>query len=489
MIASTMNSVKRAYLSAGQEHLFKYWNELTDDERSSLMEQLSNIPDPAKFLQDVQNAMDYSSSISESREFEPLPKSTSYSSVLDSSKDTLEAWNNKGLELIAKSKVAVVLMAGGQGTRLGSCNPKGIYDVGLPSHKSLFQLQCERIIKLKQLAASKSLKKDFQISLPLYVMTSCPTRVATETFFVDHAYFGLPSGDVIFFNQGTLPAVSLDGKKFLLSSKSSLYQSPDGNGGFYKALHDNQIVEDFEKRGIEHVHAYCVDNILVKVADPVFLGYSALGNYQVTTKVVRKSDPLEKVGLIVLDKNTQAPCVIEYSEITEQLSQKRDPTDAHLLYFRAANIVTHYYKVDFLKQMVPEWISSRKHLPYHIAKKKINYLDSTSDSILTPKEVNGLKMEQFIFDVFQSVKLDRFGCLEVDRSLEFSPLKNSSGTGFNCPETCRKDCLRRSTGWIIANGGKVDTSDSLVEISPLTSYNGEGLEFSSGRIYKNEEII
>ncbi|GME98239.1 unnamed protein product [Ambrosiozyma monospora] len=282
-------------------------------------------------------------------------------------------------------------------------------------------------------------------------MTSGPTRSPTESYFKKNHYFGLKAENVIFFNQGVLPAVSMDGKKLLLESKNSIVESPDGNGGFYKALSDNNIITDLQKRHIEHIHMYCVDNILVKVGDPEFIGYSALRQCDVSTKVVRKRNANESVGLIVMDQDSKTPCVVEYSEISKELSEKCDSDGK--LHFRAANIVNHYYNVEYLSLMVPQWISSRRHLPYHIAKKKIGVLNTESGKFEKPQEPNGIKMEQFIFDVFPAVSMDKFGCLEVDRSDEFSPLKNGPGAKNDCPETCKSDFLKRSTRWVKQNGG------------------------------------
>ncbi len=489
IINMTESFLKYKYEKAGQGHLFKYWDTLSEDERQSFASQLSTIQDPAAFLSDVQEAIKYSSSLAESKIYKPLPTSICCSSTIDESKKTLSIWHHEGLKLISQSKVGIILMAGGQGTRLGSSAPKGMYNVGLPSGKSLFQLQCERILKLRQLASEEFSVPSHNVHLPLYIMTSKPTRAATEMFFTKHHNFGLEPNDVIFFNQGILPAVSMDGKQFLLGSKNSIVESPDGNGGLYKALHDNKILDDFHKRSIEHIHAYCVDNILVKVADPVFIGYSAINKYDIATKVVRKQDPSEKVGLIVLDANTNAPCVIEYSEISKELSEMKDPQDPNLLMFRAANIVNHYYNVKFLSEMIPKWISSRKYLPYHIAKKKIKYFDYVTGVTKNPETPNGVKMEQFIFDVFPSVKLSRFGCLEVQRSDEFSPLKNAPGSGSSCPETCRLEFLKRSTNWLLKWGAQVDHKDTLVEVDPSTSYDGEGLQFVKGKLYHDGDIL
>jgi UDP-N-acetylglucosamine/UDP-N-acetylgalactosamine diphosphorylase len=480
---STMETeLREKFSNAGQDHLFKYWDQLSESQQSAFLKQLSKLGDPEAFIRDVSNAIAYSSSVAESKVYTQLPQS-SYTSTISSSKETLNEWETKGIELIKDGKVGIILMAGGQGTRLGSSLPKGCYDVGLPSHKSLFQIQVERIKKLEQLAGVEK-------SLTLYVMTSQPTRQPTEEFFQKHEYFGWDKEQIIFFNQGTLPAVDLEGQKLLLGQdKCSLAESPDGNGGLYKALFDNGILDSFKEKGIEHIHMYCIDNILVKVGDPTFMGFSVLNGFDVATKVVRKNDPAEKVGLIVLDKKANKPCVIEYSEISQKLSEAKDETDPSLLKLRAANIVNHYYNVDFLQRMVPQWIKSRKNLPYHIAKKKIACTDINTGEPIKPTENNGIKMEQFIFDVFPSVDLEKFGCLEVAREDEFSPLKNAPGSVIDSPEMCRANCLKRSTRWIIENGGLLESADALVEVSPLTSYFGEGLSGVADQTFAADTVL
>lgn len=476
----SFEEIKAKYEEAGQGHVFKYWDTLSNEKKETFIEQLSKLNGPKVFMNDVSNAIKYSSSVTGSREYTQLPAS-SFSSTISSSVEQLNEWESEGLNLIKHGKVGIILMAGGQGTRLGSSLPKGCYDVGLPSHKSLFQIQVERIKKLEELSGG---------SLTLYIMTSKPTVGPTENFFKENNYFGWKKDSIIFFNQGTLPAVDLQGEKLLLGEdKASLVESPDGNGGLYKALFDNAILKSFKEKGIEHIHMYCIDNILVKVGDPVFIGYSSLNKFNVATKVVRKNESSEKVGLIVLDKNNNVPCVIEYSEISKELSEAKDENDAKLLKLRAANIVNHYYNVEFLNQMIPEWINSRHYLPYHVAKKKIASIDLSTGEFVKPTDNNGIKLEQFIFDVFPSVKLEKFGCLEVAREDEFSPLKNAPGTPSDSPEMCRENCLKRSTGWIIANGGVVNTENALIEVSPSVSYSGEGLSAVKGRVFTDGEIL
>lgn len=478
-----MTDLIQRFTQAGQQHLFEYFETLSDEEKTAFLNQLAAIEDPARLVSTVKKAIDFSSNNSSLRNLTQLPEQST-ASTLDTPKTVLDLWYDLGLQAIANGEVAVLLMAGGQGTRLGSSDPKGCYNIGLPSGKSLFQIQAEKILKVQQLA--KAAHPDTQPKLFWYIMTSGPTRKSTEDYFIAHNHFGLDAHQVVFFNQGTLPCFSLDGSKILLEGPGRISESPDGNGGLYKGLATHGILDDFDKKGIKHIHMYCVDNCLVKVADPVFLGFVIDKQFDLATKVVRKRDATESVGLIVLDADKNKPCVIEYSEISDELANKTEPSDPSKLFLRAANIVNHYYSVDLLRREVPKWISSQEFLPFHIAKKKIPVWDGNTTT--KPDANNGIKLEQFIFDVFPSIELNKFGCLEVERLDEFSPLKNADGAKNDTPTTCRNHFLELSTRWVKENGGSVDDG-ALVEVSGLTSYRGEGLNFVEGKSYKNGDQI
>jgi UDP-N-acetylglucosamine/UDP-N-acetylgalactosamine diphosphorylase len=243
--------------------------------------------------------------------------------------------------------------------------------------------------------------------------------------------------------------------------------APDGNGGIYQALIISEARTDMRRRGIQHIHAYCVDNCLVKVADPVFLGFAASKDVDIATKVVRKRNAKEPVGLIVLKDGK--PDVIEYSEMDQEMAEAKDMHDSKLLKLRAANIVNHYYSFRFLDR-IEEW--SHK-LPHHVARKKIPYMDTEKGETVKPDKPNGIKLEQFVFDVFPFLELKQFACMEVDRKEEFSPLKNAKGTGEDDPDTSKKDIMQQGTRWVDAAGGTVisEQDSSLgVEVSPLISY-------------------
>ncbi|KAF2030513.1 nucleotide-diphospho-sugar transferase [Setomelanomma holmii] len=475
-----LKELRSKYEKAGQDQVFAFYDKLSTAEKAALYDQLSNF-NPDYINEITERALHPAKSESDESKLEPLPQDAT-SSILDSKQDDLDKWYNSGLELISENKVAVVLMAGGQGTRLGSSAPKGCFDIGLPSQKSLFQLQGERIKKVEQLAAKKYSKDS--VTVPWYVMTSGPTRGPTAKFFEENNYFGLEKENVTIFEQGVLPCISNDGK-ILLESKSKVAVAPDGNGGLYQALIQSGVVQDMEKRGIQHIHAYCVDNCLVKVADPVFIGFSASKNVDIATKVVRKRNAKESVGLI-LQKNGK-PDVVEYSEISTEDAEAKDSKDSELLKFRAANIVNHYYSYKFLES-IPEWA---KKLPHHVARKKIPFVHTETGETVKPEKPNGIKLEQFVFDCFPFLALEKFACMEVKREDEFSPLKNARGTGEDDPDTSKQDIMTQGKKWVHAAGATVVSEDPKagIEVSPLISYGGEGLDFLKSRTVKAPAVI
>jgi UDP-N-acetylglucosamine/UDP-N-acetylgalactosamine diphosphorylase len=255
----------------------------------------------------------------------------------------------------------------------------------------------------------------------------------------------------------------------------------------------SSALEDLHRRGIEHVHGYCVDNCLVRVADPVFIGYAALNDLDIATKVVRKRSPDEPVGLVVL-KNGK-PGVIEYSEISEHESHATEP-NSEILKFRAANIVNHYYSIRFLDQIS----GFATNLPHHIARKKIPFIDLESGEKTKPESPNGIKLEQFVFDVFDLVPLDKFGMFEVERQDEFSPLKNGAGSKVDNAETSRRDISAQCRRWLEAAGlfwmmaTRKIPSKFILKYVPLgtnakVSYAGEDLELLKGKEIQAPAVI
>ncbi|KAL1921069.1 uncharacterized protein VTP21DRAFT_11704 [Calcarisporiella thermophila] len=463
--------------SAGQAHLLTFWDTLSDSEKRALFHQLSEL-DVERCNRIFQLAIEGAERASTSGKcnLEPLPASV-FDSVLEASSEQIDEWKRLGLELIARGEVGVILMAGGQGTRLGSSAPKGCYDINLPSKKSLFQIQAERIRRLQVLAASHGGVEESSVVIPWYVMTSGPTREATEKFFKHHNYFGLNAQNVLFFDQGTLPCFSMDGK-ILLETKSQLTAAPDGNGGVYEALRKHKILDSMDSRGVKYLHAYCVDNCLVRVADPVFVGYCVSKGADCGAKTVPKSCPTEPVGVVCLRNGKFG--VVEYSEIDAEIAARTKPNGQ--LAFGAANIANHFYTLDFLRRIK----DFESQLEYHVAKKKVKCVDVSSGNQLNPTTPNALKMEMFVFDVFPFT--ERMAVLEVERQDEFSPLKNAPGSNVDCPETSRRDILQQHLRFVNKAGATVE-GDGDLEISPLVTYSGEGLSQLHGKTIKTPAII
>ncbi|KAF9981901.1 UDP-N-acetylglucosamine pyrophosphorylase [Mortierella antarctica] len=481
----TLAELKARYQAAGQSHLLTYYDTLTPKEQAALLSQLSTL-NVERVNRIHTRATTCPSPLLENQSvfLAPLPEEC-FDSMLEAAPERIQEWETLGLKQIAQNKVGVILLAGGQGTRLGSSAPKGCYDIHLPSTKSLFQIQAERIRRLQVVA--KEYKQQQQppqgqqqqgqeVVIPWYVMTSGPTREATVQFFEENLYFGLDRANVVFFEQGTLPCLTFDGK-IMMESKSQIAVAPDGNGGVYAALRETGVLADMASRKVEYLHAYCVDNCLVRVADPVFIGYCVQKNADCGAKVVRKKSWDEPVGVVCL--RNSAFNVVEYSEIDEEVAQRRNARNGQLA-FGAGNIANHFYTLDFLNKVASE--SFEGGLEYHIARKKIKCIDFSTGEVAAPLKVNGMKLEMFVFDVFPFTK--RMAVFEVDRLDEFSPLKNAPGSGQDCPETSRRDILQQHVRFIENAGGEVvvgETDEPLegaptLEISPLVTYSGEGLK-------------
>ncbi|EGF82725.1 hypothetical protein BATDEDRAFT_15825 [Batrachochytrium dendrobatidis JAM81] len=471
-----INSLRELYSAAGQSHVFTFYDSLSVDGQKRLLDTLSTM-DVARINGIFKTAI--TSTPASTTTIDPLPAAGFDSTI--TSPQNVAGWEQAGLKLIGAGKVAVILLAGGQGTRLGSSDPKGCYDIGLPSGKSLFQLQGERIVRLQNIAAKYSAGK--KVVIPWYIMTSGPTHDPTEAYFKKMNYFGLEKENVFFFQQGVLPAFTPEGKIFM-ETKDTPAVAPDGNGGIYAALRKKGVIADLEKRGIPYVHAYCVDNCLVKVADPVFIGFCIEKNADCGAKVVPKSSPEEPVGVICLRNGK--PGVVEYSEIDPEMSKQR--TSSGTLVYNAGNIANHFYTLDFLKR-----IEHFEHqLEYHIAKKKIKHVDLTTGVAQSPTSANGIKLELFIFDVLPFT--ERMAVLEVARKDEFSPLKNAPGCkDGDSPDTSRADIMAQHVRFIEAAGGKVAPTEGsatpILEISPLVSYNGEALDSLQGVVIPTPKLI
>lgn len=325
----------------------------------------------------------------------------------------------------------------------------------------------ERVSKVKDLAKAKG---GLDVSIPIYVMTSIINDKIIKDFFKSKKFFGYPEKDVVFFEQGLEPCLSLD-EKLIIDSPTSLAMAPDGNGGIYKALTKTGALANMVKRGLKHVHIYGIDNVLTKSADPVFIGACIERNVQVGNKVVWRASKSEKVGTTVSVGGKMK--ILEYSEIPQDLAEAEDQ-DGKLVY-GAGNICNHYLSVQFLEELMPKLESF-----YHIAEKKIPYYDPSMKKVVQPTKNNGIKLEMFIFDVFPMA--DRFLVAEVSREDEFAPVKNSPGASSDSPDTARKLISDQAHRWLKKAGATVENDKlGFGEISSSVSYSGEGLENFAGK--------
>lgn len=431
----------------GQQHLVQYYDELSDEEQDNLLDQILSID--FEFISSLYSDLVVNNNAKELKsDISPL-KAVNFN---ECAKEEKENYYNMGLEAIKNGKVGVLLVAGGQGSRLGYNGPKGRFSIGLPSNKSLFQLQCEKLMSISKKAGKY---------ITWYIMTSPENHKDTVSFFERNDYFGYPKEDVKFFKQGILQTIDSEGK-ILLDNKGNISTGANGNGGCFIALKDSGMLEDISNRGIEWMFIYGIDNALAKVADPYFIGFTIASGQMGSSKVVAKKNAGEKVGVLCY-KNGH-PSIVEYSELPNTMAFDRDENGK--LVYDNANIVSHILHVDFIKE------SLKIKIPFHVAHKKITYIDEQGVKV-KPDKPNGYKFETFLFDIFQG--LSDMAALKVIREDEFAPVKNAEGE--DSPKTARELTLNLHKKWLINAGIDAELlKDKVIEISPLTSYAGENID-------------
>lgn len=474
-------ALREKYQAWGQSHVFKYIDSaelrqkynISDADAEAFIHQLESVDFPRVKALLAQAKADTSEKGCASF----ADPSASEIFTLSSRTGAQNAgWWNKGVEAIKQGKVAVCILSGGQGTRMGLApdESKGMLKLSaLKSDKFVFQMFVERLLRLRALSGSSS--------LPLLVMTSPINNAKVANFFKTNKNFGYPSKDVIIFKQGTLPALTTNGD-LLLEGHARLAISPDGNGGIYNALVAEGVLAELDKRGVESLHVIAVDNAIARPADPLFVGACLAGNVEIGNKVVWKSDWKEKVGVIA--KRNGKTSVVEYSDlynpdlgIDNQLIRAKD--SAGRLLFGAGNICNHYYSVKGLHRILPQVTAN-----YHLAVKKIQSVDPESGEIVKPKSNNGLKLESFIFDAFELANSSII--VEAERGNEFTPMKNASGE--DSPETAVLAILDSHREWL-EKAGAIVKNNARVEILPEVSYSGEGLEALKGKVIDSDLVI
>jgi UDP-N-acetylglucosamine/UDP-N-acetylgalactosamine diphosphorylase len=438
-------SLRKRLKTAGQEHALAWWPALAAMERQALVEELSSLD--FELLQRLYAERDCESTVPADHRLAPI-------SVTAVNADDRVA----GEEALRRGEVAVLIVAGGQGTRLGFDHPKGMFPIGSVRNTSLFQILAEKTL---------ALQRRFGRPLPLLIMTSPATHDETVAFFTEHRQFGMPAEDVVFFRQGTMPALDLATGKLLLEERGRLSLSPNGHGGTLLALAKEGLLDMLAQRGIRHIFYCQVDNPLVKVADPFFLGHHIRARADVSTKVIGKSGPLDKLGNLVL---IDGRCgIIEYSDLPERLARQAE-ADGRLR-FRVGNAAIHVFDLAFLKKITDGELK----IPFHVARKKVPYLNDNGE-LVEPDSVNALKFEMFIFDVL--LMSERWTVVEIERRQEFHPLKNA--TGIESKETVQQAMSNLAGDWLMQAGAVVprhpngDVSVPL-EISPLFALDADEL--------------
>lgn len=358
------------------------------------------------------------------------------------------AARSAGESLISADRVAALIVAGGQGVRLGHDKPKGTFPVSPVKNKTLFQLFAEQV---------RALRARFSSRMPLLIMTSRENHDDTIAFFASHNYFGIDKNDVFFFSQGMLPTITPRGE-LLLKDDAHLLANPDGHGGSLKALATSGLLTHMIDLGITELFYCQVDNPLVKIADPVFLGYHASAKAECSTKVVRRESIDERVGVYVSLNGKDT--ILEYSDFGGRHMRALDE-QGEILYW-AGNTAIHVLNLAFVKRLNDHGFA----LPYHCASKTIDKPGPDG----TTRPIDVWKFETFVFDAIPLA--ERTCCMEVDRREEFSPVKNK--TGPDSPATARRAMVELHRQWLEEAGISVP-SKTKVEISPLFALDKEEL--------------
>ena len=401
-----LDEIKWKLKKHNQEHLLNGYDKLPENKQKELLTQLQEIDFELinNLYRNTTKGVDLSND-----KIEPIE-------YLDKYKlnEKFKEYELIGKKAISEGKLAAVTMAGGQGTRLGHNGPKGTYDIGLDSHKSLFELLSDHL---------KEEGDKHNIIIPWFIMTSRENNGATVEFFKQNNFFGYEKDKTIFFfEQGELPMVDTEGK-ILIGEDGLVKQAADGHGGIFQALVKNKMTDKMKELGIEWVFIGGVDNCLVKMVDPVLMGVAIEKNVSAAGKSIVKANPQEKVG--VFCKKNGRPYVIEYSEISEEMAEATDK-NGELLYGES-HILCNLFKTSSIERM------GETPLPYHSAFKKATYIDKDGNKVV-PTSPNAYKFEAFLFDAFG--ELDDMAILRVKREEEFAPVKNA--TGVDSPETARE---------------------------------------------------
>ena len=393
-MSMTLEQAKEKLAKYGQEHVLKYYGELNEEEKQGILDQIETTD------MSILEACKHKEDLAKKGVITPLA-----AMQLDEIEANREEFTATGIEAIRQGKVAAVLLAGGMGTRLGSDNPKGMYNVGLTHELYIFECLINNLMEVVHQADSW---------IHLFVMTSDKNNDATIAFLKEHDFFGYNAEYVHFFKQEMAAATDYEGKIYL-EEKGKLSTSPNGNGGWFISMKNNGMLDIVHREGIEWINVFAVDNVLQRIADPVFVGATILSGCVCGSKVVRKVSPYERVGAMCLEDGK--PSIVEYYELTPEMAEAVNENGSLLYGFGV--ILNYLFRVDKLMEIV------KTNLPMHIVEKKVPYLDENGQ-LQKPKEPNAYKFETLILDMVYM--MDNCLPFEVEREKEFAPVKNALGT-------------------------------------------------------------
>lgn len=448
-----MTDIRKHFEECGQGHVFAHYDDLSGPAQKNLLSQaaaidLREISELVRTLIRCPEAADESAVDALSpADYLPLPGQGK------TADPTLwKEASDRGEAALRTGRVAAFTVAGGQGTRLGFDGPKGSYGVTPVLKNSLFQVFAEKILASSRL---------FGRPVPWFIMTSDLNHEETVAFFEAHHYFGLLPERVHFFRQGLMPAVDVDGK-ILMADRGEIALSPDGHGGALRALVRSGSIRQMEADGIDTISYFQVDNPLVRCLDPTFIGFHLMHQSDLSSKMVPKAYPGEKVG-VFCQKDGHA-LVVEYSDLPERLAEQRDG-EGELL-FKSGSIAIHIFNRDFIARLGGQDEAGTA-LPFHLAHKKVPYLDEKGQRH-DPETPNAYKFEMFVFDALPFAANPVI--IETAREDDFSPVKNAEGV--DSPQSCRDDQLRQYVRWARAAGIEIESDETglppfAFEISPL----------------------
>jgi UDP-N-acetylglucosamine/UDP-N-acetylgalactosamine diphosphorylase len=449
-----MQEIIEKLKAAGQEQLLNFQSELNDEQKKNLLAQIENIDfDYINGLvkSHVQQKPETKipSDLSPAPFFPAAPKDAEQSKLYEEAK-------TKGVELLKAGKVAALTVAGGQGTRLGFDGPKGTFPITPIKNKTLFQYFAESILRAN---------KKYGCEIQWFIMTSLLNDKTTQEFFKDNNYFGLNPSSVMFFTQGTMPCIGYDGK-ILLASKDSLALAPDGHGGTLLALKISGALDKMKASGIELISYFQVDNPLVSIANPLFLGLHCLEKSEMSAIMLSKTGPYEKLGNFCVSNGRLE--IIEYSDLPNHLAEARNEDGS--LQFIAGSPAIHVISREFVEKLTA---TGKLDLPWHRADKKVPFIDSEGNEV-SPDSPNAVKLESFIFDALPLAS--KTMVLEARREEEFAPTKNP--TGVDSVESCREMLIERDIKRLEKAGVEIPqkedgSPDCSIELSPKTFLDDE----------------